>query len=66
MSILNKYLTMLYYAIEILGSNEIGPVNTIEMIYVTSVLLLSSMLNTQIFGEIVLLVMVFSRKDVSN
>ena len=41
-----KYLIMLYYAILILGNNEIGPVNVLEIGVIIMLLLLSSLINS--------------------
>jgi hypothetical protein len=47
-----QYLSMLYYGVLILGSNELGPVNSIEMLYMVIVLLMSAFANALIFGDI--------------
>jgi len=62
MTIYKKYFTLLYYAILYIGNNEIGPVNSIEIGMCSLLLILSSLLNTQIFGEIAMLVAVLNRK----
>ena len=51
-----KYMTVLYNAVLILGTNELGPVNTEEMFYVTLMLLLSTLINLFILGDIISLV----------
>jgi len=50
-------------AVLILGSNEIGPVNEIEMIFVILTLICSAMLNAIIFGDIAGLIAVLSKKE---
>ena len=43
---------MLYYGVLILGSNEIGPVNEIEMAFCIVTLIISALLNSLLFGDI--------------
>lgn len=57
-----RYLTMYYYAVLIMGSNEMGPVNRIELMYMVCTLMAAALLNALIFGDIASLTMVFSRK----
>jgi len=58
-----QYLYQLYYAILILGSNELGPVNPSEMLGVTLLLVFSSIFNSQVFGEIAMIVSELQKKD---
>lgn len=53
---------MLYYGILILSSNELGPVNTIEIAFITLMLLASSMINTLVFSDIAALTIEFSKQ----
>ena len=53
---LNKYLKLLYYSILVIGNNEMGPVNPNEMFVMTILILLSSILNSIVFGEIAMIV----------
>ena len=53
---------MLYYGILNLGSDEFGPVNEIEMIFCVFTLIISSMLNSVIFGDIASLLSVLEQK----
>lgn len=55
-SIFKKYLICLYYGVLILGLNEMGPVNTDEMLFFIFVLLLSALMNSLIFSDVVLLI----------
>lgn len=55
---------MLYCGVLILGSNEFGPVNEIEMIFLVITLLVSSVLNALIFGDIAVLAGVVGKKSV--
>jgi hypothetical protein len=41
-----------YYGVLILGANEIGPVNTLEMLGCTFFLIISALLNAILFGQI--------------
>ena len=50
--LLQKYTTMLYYGVLIIGQNELGPVNEIEMVYSILTLMFSALLNALIFGDI--------------
>jgi hypothetical protein len=47
-----------------IGTNEIAPVNTVEKGMIALIMLLSSILNTQIFGQISVLVLLLTRKSV--
>ena len=58
-----KYVTMLYHAVLMLGSNEIGPVNNEEMLFATAGLVASSFLNALIFGDMAGLVAVVQSDD---
>lgn len=58
------FFTNFYYAVLILGSNEIGPVNPIEMGWHVASLLLSTLLNVFVLGDVVSLVTSFSQPDV--
>jgi hypothetical protein len=58
-----RYYTMLYYAVLNLGSNEFGPVNEIEMLFLTCTLIVSSLFNALIFGDVVGLVSQLSQQS---
>ena len=58
-----QYIRMLYNAVLILGSNELGPVNIIESIYITLTLLFSTLLNVLIFGDIAVILDSLSRNN---
>jgi hypothetical protein len=58
-----RYKTMMYMAILQLGSNEIGPVNEIEMIFCVFNLIGAAILNALLFGDIAGLVGVLGKKD---
>jgi hypothetical protein len=58
-----QYMSMLYYGVLILGSNELGPVNEIEMLYMIGVLLISAFANALIFGDIATLAQVLGKKS---
>jgi hypothetical protein len=58
-----QYTSMLYYGVLILGSNELGPINEIEMLFLIVVLLMSALLNALIFGDIAGLASVVGKKS---
>jgi hypothetical protein len=60
-SLQKRYWTMFYYGVLILGSNEMGPVNEIEMAFIIFSLLSAAFLNALIFGDIATLTSVFSK-----
>ena len=62
-TLLMRYSSMLYYGVLILGSNELGPVNEIEMLFMVTVLLLSAFANALIFGDIATLTSVLGKKS---
>ena len=43
---------MLYYGVLNLGSNEFGPVNEIEMLFLVGTLIASALMNALIFGDV--------------
>jgi len=47
---------MLYYAIMILGINEIGPVNNSEYLFLIGVLIVSSFMNALLLSDVVVLI----------
>jgi len=53
---------MLYYGVLILGMNEMGPVNPVEMLYSIFTLLVSALLNALIFGDIASLATTIQRR----
>ena len=53
----------LYTAIMMLGSNEIGPVNKSEIAFCSVSLLISSLINAQIFGEMAVLISTMKKKQ---
>jgi hypothetical protein len=58
----HQYLISLYHAVLMLGSNEIGPVNTEEMAFCVAGLIMTSLINAQIFGEMAVLITVMQKK----
>jgi hypothetical protein len=58
-----KYLMSLYNAVLLLGGNEIGPRTWYEAVFVTFIMLLSAIINANIFGEMAVLVELISRKS---
>ena len=58
----HKYLISLYHAVLMLGSNEIGPVNIEEMAFCVAGLIMTSLINAQIFGEMAVLITVMQKK----
>ena len=56
-----RYITMLYHSLLNLGSNEFGPVNEIEMIYLVITLIMSALLNALIFGDVANLISVLTK-----
>ena len=54
---------MLYYGVLILGSNELGPVNEVEMLFCVTVLLMSAFMNALILGDIASLAQVVGKRS---
>ena len=63
-SVRHRYSTMLYISILQLGSNEIGPVNEIEMLFLVFNLIIAALLNSLLFGDIAGLIGVLESKNV--
>ena len=53
---LKSYMSMLYHAMMLFGVNEVGPVETIELVVAISLMTLSAIGNAYIFGEMAMLV----------
>jgi len=51
------YIISMYHSILILGVNELGPVNEIEIIYINFSILFSLFVNLTIIGDILTIVM---------
>ena len=51
-----QYVTALYTAVLMLGSNEIGPVSIIELLTVVIIMIVTSLINAIIFGEMAVLI----------
>ena len=60
-----RYTTMMYEAILNIGSNEFGPVNNPEYLYLVCTLLFSAILNALIFGDIANLIFIIGKKDLN-
>lgn len=54
--IYKKYLVCLYYGVLILGLNEMGPVNNLEFLYFIGTLLMSAIMNSLIFSDVIMLI----------
>ena len=55
---------MLYHAIMIFGLNEVGPTNPKPLLLVIFLMVVASILNAIIFGEIAVLVQQLDQKDI--
>ena len=62
MSLSEKYFYSLYYAILMIGNNELAPRSAIEMFTGAFILLFSSMLNALIFSEMAIMLLNFQKK----
>jgi hypothetical protein len=60
--IARKMLISIYFAVLMLGANEMGPVNMVEMVFVSVGLIITSLANAQIFGEMAVLISTIERK----
>ena len=61
-SLFEKFLISFYTAILMLGTNEIGPVNISEHLVLISFLIITSLANAQIFGEMAVLIATIMKK----
>jgi len=53
----------LYYGVLIISCNELGPVNNIEFFTAIFFLIISCIVNMQIFGDIAVLISVLEKKS---
>ena len=60
---MERYFVLLYYALLNVGSNEFGPVNELEMIFLVITLIFSAFLNALIFGDVVGLIEVLQKNN---
>ena len=51
-----QYIISLYTSVLILGTNELGPQNISELLFVTLIMILTSLVNAIIFGEMAVLI----------
>lgn len=56
-------MSMLYHAMMLFGVNEVGPVQTIEIVTAIALMTLSAIANAYIFGEMAMLVQQMDQKD---
>jgi len=63
MSLPEKYFFSLYYAILMIGNNELGPKNTVEMGTAAIILMFSNVLNALIFSEMAVMLYVLTKKS---
>lgn len=61
--LLEKYLTFFYHAVLVQGTNELGPVNKIEIAFGFMALFSAQLLNAQIFSEMALLLHTMGKKQ---
>ena len=61
---LKQYFSMLYHAIMIFGLNEVGPTKTTTLSLVITMMIVASIINAIIFGEIAVLVQELDKKDI--
>ena len=59
-----RYWTSMYHAVLMFGVNEVVPRTTFEIAFVSFVMLVSSMVNANIFGIMAVLVSELNRKSV--
>ena len=57
-----RYVMCLYHAVLMLGSNEMGPNNTAELMFCVGALISTNIMNAQIFGEMAVLVQLIQKK----
>ena len=58
-SLWDRYTSMYYYAVLNIGQNEYGPVSIFEMMLATMTLLISTVFNALILGDVAALLSVF-------
>jgi hypothetical protein len=57
-----KYLHSIYYSVQMLSGNEIGPRTVISLIYVSSIMILGAMVNANIFGNMAVIIQEMNKK----
>ena len=62
MSLNEKYFFSLYYAILMIGNNELSPRNVLEILIGAFILMFSSILNVMIFSEMAVMLLHFQKK----
>ena len=56
MKTMYQYLSSVYHSVLMLGFNEMGPVNELEMVFAAMSMLVASFFNAQIFSEMAVLI----------
>lgn len=59
---LYQYSTAIYHAVLMLGGNDIGPRDSLQLLFVTGMLLLAAIINANIFGNMTMLLQEMNRK----
>ena len=62
-STLKKYWNAMYHAVLLLGGNDIGPRGTFQLVFITSLLFASAIINANIFGNIAVLLQQLNKKS---
>lgn len=57
-----KYLHSIYYSVQMLSGNEIGPRTIISLAYVSSIMILGAMVNANIFGNMAVIIQEMTKK----
>lgn len=58
----SQYCSSIYHALLMLGGNDIGPRGEFQILFVTLMLLIASIVNANIFGNIIVLIQSMNRK----
>lgn len=58
-----KYWISVYYGIHTFVANEMGPINNVQIIFVTVFLIIGAFINANLFGELAVLIAILNQKS---
>jgi hypothetical protein len=62
-TLFEKYCLVLYSGVMIFSGEELGPVNSIEMFYISAGKIICVLINVLVIGDVLSLVLIISKKD---
>ena len=61
--VLYQYLMCFYYMVACIGGNELGPIASVECLFITFAMISAAIINANLFGQMAFLVTVINKKS---